>query len=339
MPTDPVRFLHVANGTSTTRTIESAGIPGACSIWADPLYEGPVPGGLSDGELVEVRRRFLSRSGDGIGRAGTGPSPALERANDLREWRAAITRHEAFDELMLWFEHDLFDQLNLVQLLTWIDEHLPETKPVSLICVGSFPGRPDFKGLGELRPDELVSLIATRQRIGRAQYDLANRAWLAFRAPTPESLDALRATDTSALPYLTLAVSRFLEEYPWTRDGLSRTERRLLQLADGDGIALSAALPRMHEGEQAYYVTDSSLAALAETLAQLNPPLLTFNKSDVEPSHVLRGSVTLTTAGRSVLSGQVDRVTACGIDRWLGGVHLQSGIRLWRWDSARQRIV
>jgi hypothetical protein len=44
------RFLHVANGTSTTRTIEAAGIPGACSIWADPLYEGPVPGGLDDTE-------------------------------------------------------------------------------------------------------------------------------------------------------------------------------------------------------------------------------------------------------------------------------------------------
>ena len=29
-------------------------------------------------------------------------------------------RHESYDELILWFEHDLFDQLNLIQLLTWI---------------------------------------------------------------------------------------------------------------------------------------------------------------------------------------------------------------------------
>ena len=57
------RFLHVANGTCTTRLIEAAGIPGAWSIWADPLYEGPVPGGLSDAELVEVRTRHLSGHG------------------------------------------------------------------------------------------------------------------------------------------------------------------------------------------------------------------------------------------------------------------------------------
>ena len=53
------RFLHVANGTSTTRTIEAAGLPGIRSIWADPLFEGPVPA-LSDAELLEVRMRFLA---------------------------------------------------------------------------------------------------------------------------------------------------------------------------------------------------------------------------------------------------------------------------------------
>ena len=54
------RFLHVANGTCTTRLIESAGIPGTLSIWADPLYEGPVPGGLTDAELLELRARHLA---------------------------------------------------------------------------------------------------------------------------------------------------------------------------------------------------------------------------------------------------------------------------------------
>ena len=54
------RFLHVANGTCTTRIIESAGIPGTLSIWADPLYEGPVPGGLTDAELLDVRARHLA---------------------------------------------------------------------------------------------------------------------------------------------------------------------------------------------------------------------------------------------------------------------------------------
>lgn len=333
------RFLHVANGTCTTRLIEAAGIPGARSIWADPLYEGPVPGGVSDADLLDVRMRYLAGPADAVGTAWPGSVAKRDPANDMRQWRATIARQASYDELMLWFEHDVFDQLNLLQVIVWIRDDLSATTPVSLICPGSFPGRPDFKGLGELTPHELASLLTTRQPLGAPHYELARRAWHAFREPTPTALDALRHDDTSPLPYLAPAISRFLQEYPWTTDGLSRTERRLLALAGGDGIALGAALPLMHEGEQTYYVTDRSLAALAEALSRTSPRLLTLDLSHTAADQLRGGRVALTDTGRSVLAGQLDRVTMCGIDRWLGGVHLHSGQKLWRWDNTRQRVA
>lgn len=286
-------------------------------LGADPLYEGPVPEGLSDSELLDVRRQYLAGPGDRTWPAWAGPDPTLDPVNDMRQWRAAIERHEVYDELILWFEHDLLDQLNLIQLLTWIHTHLPRTKPVSLICIGEFLGRPNFKGLGELTPDELASLVETRQRVDHGQYELAKRAWQAFRAPTPDALDALRQDETTALPYLASALGRFLQEYPCTRDGLSRTERRLLELADGHGITLSKAFPRMHDGEKVYYVTDASLAELATMLARAVPPLLTLDLSSPGDDNPLTGIVALTDAGRSVLSGELDRIATCGVDRWL----------------------
>jgi hypothetical protein len=324
-------FLHVANGTCTTQLIESAEIPGRLSIWADLLYEGPVPDGLTDAELVEVRARHL---------AGPGEYTVVDAVNDLRKWRAVIGNHASYDELILWFEHDLFDQLNLIQLLAWIRQHVPATKPVSLVCIGSFPGHPSFKGLGELAPGELASLLETRQPVGPSQYELAERAWSAFRQPTPEALHELRRGDTAALPYLAGAIARFFEEYPWTSDGLSRSERRLLELARAGRIELMAAFPRMHNGENAYYVTDLSVASFARTLSQTSPPLLRFAPGQSANGDVLQGSVTLTDTGRAVLEGRQDRITACGIDRWLGGVHLQSdAANVWRWDPARQKIT
>jgi hypothetical protein len=77
---------------------------------------------------------------------------------------------------------------------------------------------------------------------------------------------------------------------------------------------------------------------VAETLASTVPPLLTLDLSSVEERGALKGHVTVTDAGRSVLAGEVDRVTACGIDKWLGGVHLQSRGTFWRWDDIRQRV-
>ena len=41
---------------------------------------------------------------------------------------------------------------------------------------------------------------------------------------------------------------------------------------------------------------------------------------------------------RSVVSGELDRISACGIDKWLGGVHLTEG-NLWRWDGDRGEII
>jgi hypothetical protein len=320
------RFLHVANGTMTTSIITAASIPGRLSIWADPLYEGPVPAGLSDAELVDVRARYLA-----------GPTEPVDTVNDLKNWRAAIAQCELDDELILWFEHDLFDQLNLIQLLTWIHELVPATHRVSLVCVGSFPGHPAFKGLGELAPAELRSLLGTRQPVADAHYALAQRAWQAFREPTPEALDDLRHGDTSALPYLAAAIGRLLQEYPWTIDGLSRTERRLLALAEQRGIALAAAFPRMHDGEDAYYVTDASLAQLADSFSRTSPALLTLTTESAN-GDVLKGSVALTDTGRAVLAGKRDRIAMCGIDRWLGGVHLHNGADIWRWDESQQTI-
>jgi hypothetical protein len=333
MHASPTRFLHVANGTCATRIIEAAGIPGTLSIWADPLYEGPVPGGLTDAELLDLRARHHA-----------GPM-AQDPVNDMQRWRSVIERHELYDELVLWFEHDLFDQLALIQLLAWIRERLPIEKVVSLVCVGAFPGYPQFKGLGELAPDDVAALLETRHRISDAQYALAQLAWRAFREPTPEALDHLRRGNTAALPYLGAAVARFLQEYPWTTDGLSRTERRLLELVAAGHVELAAVFPRMHTDEDVYYVTDTSTAALADSLSRTSPPLVTLSRKPIvdgdppQESVTLRDSVTLTDTGRAILSGGQDRIAVCGIDRWLGGVRLQGAADLWRWDDEHDTIV
>jgi hypothetical protein len=257
----------------------------------------------------------------------------------MRRWRQVIVEHDAYDELVLWYEHDLFDQVSLLQLLPFVRAHVPASKPVSLICINSFPGHPNFHGLGELQPRELASLLPTRRSVTTAQYELAERAWKAFRQPTPEALDALVGESeggsrdpqlrTWALPFLARALRRFLEDYPWTRDGLSRTERTLMTLAGAGRADWPAAFRRMHESEDAFYLTDTSYVDLFETLTTSAPPLLTG--SSQAPS--------LTAEGREVLDGRADRIALCGIDRWFGGVHLQGHTVRWRWDSASGHIV
>jgi hypothetical protein len=78
---------------------------------------------------------------------------------------------------------------------------------------------------------------------------------------------------------------------------------------------------------------------LAEELSLTSPPLLTLAVESAANDDGLRGTVLLTDTGRAVLARELDRVTTCGIDRWLGGVHLQSSGTLWRWDDTRQSVT
>src|SRR5215213_8789673 len=97
-------ILHTANGHGTTRLIESSGVPGRTMVWCDPLNEGPVPGHVSDQDLLRLRAAFLAGNPDDI----------ADVTADLQGWRDAVDDEKSYDELVLWYEHDLFDQLNLI---------------------------------------------------------------------------------------------------------------------------------------------------------------------------------------------------------------------------------
>ena len=262
-----VEALHVANGHCTTRLIEQAHLPGRTSIWADALHEGPIAD-VSDDELVRMRAADIA----------SGLGEKLEDVEaDLRSWRAAVDADHLYDELVLWFEHDLFDQLNLIQLLTRISRDRPVRKPVSLVSIDSYPGHPHFKGLGELRPDDIAALYADRRRVTAEQVAVAARMWDAFRTQDRQRIEAALREDTSALPFLARALRRYLDEAPARAGGLTRSEQRLLdQLASGP-IDIHTAWRRMHEGETAFYITDSSFWSLLQGLADRTLIDLTVN--------------------------------------------------------------
>ena len=325
------RFHHVTNGTSTTTSIESAALPGSCSIWADPLHDGPVPADLSDRELMEMRAAHLA----------DGEHTVATVMEELERWRAAIDDASTHDELVLWYEHDLFDQLNLIQVLDRLGSSGAPARRVSLVCIGSFPGRPDFRGLGELEPDDIASLFPKRQPIVEAQLSLAARAWSAFRSPDPRAIEALLLTDTEALSFLAPALGRHLEELPSTRYGLSRFELSILDLARDETVSIWDAFHRVSNGETAFYLADLSFWRLVESLAApaSENALLDVRLESSRGGTLPRGQLSLTETGRAVLAGYVDRVAAVGIDRWLGGVHLEGRGPTWRLDDASRRVV
>ena len=305
-------MLHVTNGGIAAEAIGAAQLGGDVLAGRDVLHEGPVPLGVTAAELRTLRAHFLARCGWAEGRA-----VLLELARRDQRLERAIRTGE---EVVLWFERDLYDQLQLIQVLDRLSVDWAAPRISAILPGGS---------LGTLSAVEVVALFAAAREVGQTEIELARRAWRAFRSEDPRALEALLAQGTAPLPDLEAALQRHLEQFPDTGGGLSRSERQALEaLADGP-LSFADLFHAAQRAEAALFLGDAVFELYLDELAAQPSPL-------VERA----GEAWLLTAfGRAVLAGEADRVAERGFDRWLGGVRLLAPRRVWRWNPATRRLV
>jgi hypothetical protein len=330
------RTLHVTNGDSIGDTLARVFPDDDLVVWRDVLHEGPVPTGITDVELREIRAAFLASQGWGT---------EADVLDQFATRDATLARYGDYDGVVLWFEHDLYDQLQLIQILDRLPGQSDGETTISLICIDAFPGVEPFHGLGQLNEDQLASLYPSREQVTDDQLILARNAWAAFREPNPSAIEHVIEGGTNALPFLSEALYRHLEQFPGLRDGLSRTERQTLEaLLDGPKTPneLFAADQEREEhrflGDLTYYDYVQRLGGGSEPLLEQDdgrPLVLLLAPNDLPAFRAQR--VDLTERGRKVLSGQDDWASGM-VDHWLGGVFLQAGRPGWRWDPISRQV-
>jgi hypothetical protein len=301
--------------------------------WRDVLHDGPVPGGLSLAQLGPVRARFLSQ-------VGWDDEARLLHAFKARD--DVVERYDDYENVVLWFEWDLYDQLQLLQLLDFFAGRLgTREKPLKLEMV-SVAGY-----LGNLPAEKFPELYAKRKRVNLAMLSLGQRAWRGITSSEPDNVEALLKTDTSALPFLADALERFLEELPWTSDGLARSERQLMKGISSGASSFGHVFQYATKQEERIYCGDASAALYLDRLARGQSPLVSIQWDGEsaaelavsEPRSFNGAMISLTDAGRSVLRGDEDWIALGGSDRWLGGMHLEGKNARWRWDAANRRTA
>ncbi len=326
-------MLHIYDGDSSAGTARSADLPGQHLAWREALVCGPAPGTLSEADFLEARAQHLSKAYD--------IDLEIVRA-EQRLQQDALASFSDHEEVVLWFENDLFCQVHLIYLLNWFAQReLGKTK-LSLICIDQFPGVQLFHGLGQLNEQQLTALFPQRKEVTSAQLELGTRAWQAYSSPDALGLVALRDSDTSALPFLHRAVANHLQRFPWTRTGLGRIESVALRLIAAGNHDFKKLFPAFFRRESEYGFGDAQFYLTLKRLANAPTPLLTLNnnaKSQTDPADMLFTSFELTDNGKEVLAGTQDFVVQNGIDLWLGGVHLLGPEAAWRWDDETKQLL
>jgi len=328
--------LHVTNGDSAGDVIERSRFEGRVLSWQDVPHEGPL--------LPGTRRDFLHARAAFLAEEGWQDAATIRRALEGRDRKLLEALREG-REAVLWFEHDLLDQLQLIEILSLAGEPDCNLTGLQLLNTDAVEGRPEFHGLGELEPDELEPLWPLRRPVTPELVELARAAWAAVRAPDPQAVVALLDEDTAQLPFLAAALERFLEELPDVAGGLSRTERQLLETLVEGPLTPPELFVQSARREVAPFLGDSWFWQRLARLARGQRPLVSTAGGAPIPEPPPRGDTPafvqtrfqLTDHGRAVLGGELDWVEAVGLDRWVGGTRLRPE-NDWRWSSREREL-
>jgi len=322
--------LNITNGDSAAGTLSEAGVEGKIIPWRDVLHEGPVDASLSLEELSKQRARFIAeRRWDDFAHV----------SGDFAERDRMIKHLDYFDEIVLWFEDDLYDQLQLIQLLDFLARGAARKKTLSLIQVDGY--------IPPLSAAKLKALDEGRSRVTPEQVDLAQRAWKAFGSDDPSAISRILAEKTSALPYLAAALTRHLEEFPAVGTGLSRSEREALTVIDHGHTTPVAAFLEVAKLQESIFLGDMVFYWYLERLSgKKKNALVTWKNGSpvVAPSAArsrdfVNGELKVTTLGYKVLGGDTDWQSINPEARWLGGVEIRPGASGWRWDPEQRAVV
>lgn len=292
-------------------------------IWRDVLVEGPVPGGIDDEALADIRARHIE--------ACFGMKRGDVRQDFTRRDRA-FDSIAAGDRIELWFETDLHDQLQLIQFLERMARR---------------DDRPSLKFT--LSPPPLSSHVDAMARqlaaISSEQLTEAAALWRAFRTETPPAIFKA-ASENGPLPETRASFARLLEELPAPGDGLGRIERRaLLAIRDG-AITPGLAFRHYQQSEPIAFLGDLGFFHRLDALSRGPAPLVrglpaggiadaAGHNESLEYTHT---PIELTDVGQAVLETRADFIALNGIDRWVGGVHLTPQ-NLWRYDADTKKLI
>lgn len=331
-------MLHIVNGDIVGDKLRKGHIHGDILVWREVYPVGPVFVNMSEPHQRSTRAKYLEKT-LGI--------PADDFETNCNSQEQILQNFHKYDEVVLWFEHDLFDQLMLSYLLHWFSKRKLGHTKLNLLCIGDYPGIDLFRGLGQLTIKQLKTLSGTWQSIGEKELETGSRIWEAYASPNIERHVEILHEDTSVLPFAHAALELHLSRLPSAKNGLGIVEQVTLELIQhGMNTPLELfkeirnRLSVLGMGDLEYWYRLRCMSERPNALLELGGPY-TFPdyRKKAAPSFE-NCEVALTEVGMDVAAGVKDwvKVKRLGMNEWYGGLRLYGDLT-WRWDSEGKQLI
>ncbi|MFA8342922.1 MAG: DUF1835 domain-containing protein [Rhodothermaceae bacterium] len=317
--------LIITNGDGAVAAIKNAEIEADFLPWRDFLHDGPVILKPEIEETSKIRAEFITQFG--FGNASEVQKKFTERDQKLKET-------ENYENIILWFEHDLYDQLQLLQVLDWIDNSEINSN-FFLICEDQY--------IGESSADLLAKNYSVKEKLNNKTIKLGSELWKTFCSNDPKEVEKILEQDTRNLPFINAAIKRLLQEFPDEYNGLSRSEAQILEIVEEEGKTPGEIFRTFLGMENPKYHGDWIVFSYIHKMCSSEHPLLKYsNGTKSFPAEneekFLKETIEITPKGKEVLQGRKNNLSVNGIDKWIGGVHLNRN-NVWVRKKATGKLI
>jgi len=212
--------LHITNGDMFTEKLRSLNLDGDIITWREMLCEGKTETNVGSESFWKTRFEFLNKN------YKVSKSWFIDKT--LKEYRT-LCNHKKEDNIVLWFDFDLFDQINMLAVTSWLKTHRPYAE-ISLVSSDEEKNLENLLGLGELGDEELRKSYNNRTLLTQDDIEYADYVWQLYCSDNPIRLENLKDFDGFQFSHLSGAIEAHLLRFPSIRNGLNEVENNILRL-------------------------------------------------------------------------------------------------------------
>ncbi|MAU14498.1 MAG: DUF1835 domain-containing protein [Muricauda sp.] len=269
-------LLHITNGDSFTSRLQSLQLKGDVITWREMLCEGKTLSSVGSESFWKTRFEFLNKN------YKVSKSWFIEKT--LKEYRS-LCNHKQQDHIVLWFEYDLFCQINMLAVLSWLKTHRRHAE-ISLVCSGKEDDSDKLYGLNELSDEKLLQLYNDRKILSQDDIEYADYIWQLYCSDNPIRLENQIANNDFQFEYLSDALKTHLKRFPTIKNGLNDLENHILEVAKREKPKSKKELMQKLLTNQGYYgfgdtQYERMVSSLKPLFSSFDPVKLTKKGLDV----------------------------------------------------------
>jgi hypothetical protein len=211
-------LLHITNGDSFTERLQQLNLKGDIITWREMLCEGKTLTNVGSESFWKTRFEFLNKN------YKVSKSWFIEKT--LKEYRS-LCNHKQQDHIVLWFEYDLFCQVNMLAVISWLLANRKYAE-ISLVCSGKEDQSDKMFSLNELSDEQLLQLFEKRTLLNQDDKEYADYVWQLYCSNNPIRLENLGDFEEYQFAYLGDAIKTHLKRFPSITNGLNEMENAIL---------------------------------------------------------------------------------------------------------------